>query len=64
MCFGIVRFVGSVASLDKLCSERAKGGTGTREVFLEEGVGEYYLYAVEEDPAKKESSYLATRIGI
>jgi len=64
MCFNIVRFIRSVASLDRLRNERAKGGIGTREVFLEEGAGEDYLYAVEEDPAKKESSYLATRIGI
>ena len=64
MCFGIVRFARSVTFLDGFRDEREKGRTGTREVFLNKGAGEDYLYTVEEDPAKKESSYLATRVGI
>jgi hypothetical protein len=66
MCFDIVRFVKfvrSVASLDGPGDKREKGGAGALEVFPE-GAGEDYLHAVEEDPAKKESSYLAARIVI
>jgi len=59
MCFDIVGFVRSVASLGGFRNERENRGAGTREFFLEKGAEEDYLYAVEEDPAKKESSYLA-----
>lgn len=59
ICFNIVRLV---SSLDRLRGE-GEGGTRAREVLLEEGRGKDGLHTVEEDPAKKESSYLTARIG-
>ena len=60
MCFNIVRFV---VSLDGLLDERAKG-VCTHEVPLEKGGTKDYLHAIEEDPAKEESSYLAAGIWV